>query len=221
MTHKSVICRILVALSLVTLSLSPLGAQDIFQYPLSDASRPRFDAVCAELASHPVVKGSFDQIKTISRLKRSLKSQGNFIIASDLGMFWDTKTPFPSVMAVGADYILQTTPSGSRSKIDAKGNETFLRLAETISAIFTGNARRLLDNFEVYFIPTGLSWKMGLIPKEKAIQLFASRIIMEGDSVIRTIDLTEQNGDTIQYMLSNHRFFDSLDANEKALFSEK
>jgi hypothetical protein len=55
-------------------------------------------------------------------------------------MVWDTVSPFPSTMAVGRDFIIQTGLGGTKSKLDARGNETFISLADTISAIFSGNA---------------------------------------------------------------------------------
>jgi hypothetical protein len=219
---------------ILTAVLLPVRAQqageEAFNHPLDGSTRPRFDAGCADLAKNPVIKGVFEQTKTIGRLNRSLVSKGDFIIAAELGMVWDTLTPFPSTMAVGRDYILQSTPSGAKTKLDARGNETFLRLADTISAIFTGNSRLLLENFTVYFTELDGSWTIGLIPGEKSIKTFAARIVMSGESgrtgggrtqntVIRVITLYEQNGDTITYKLSNHSYPGTLTARERSLFA--
>jgi hypothetical protein len=64
---------------------------------------------------------------------------------------------------------------------------------------------------------------LGLVPSEKAIRLFAARIIMSGEAhpkeaLIRTVILHEQNGDSIRYTLSGHRFPVSLNTNERDLF---
>jgi hypothetical protein len=215
---------------MLVIALFPVPAQtdgaEIFNHPLDGDTRSRFDGVCADLAKNPVIKGGFEQTKTISRLNRSLVSRGDFIIAAELGMVWDTKTPFPSTMTVGRDYIFQSTPSGAKTKLDARGNETFLRLADTINAIFTGNSRLLLENFAVYFAGAGSSWTIGLIPVEKSVKLFAARILMSGESgggriqtaVIRDITLYEQNGDAISYRLSNHSYPGILSARERSLF---
>jgi hypothetical protein len=205
------------------LNLVPLSAQDVFSRPLDAESLPRYSAVCADLARHPVIKGVFEQTKTIKRLDRSLVSSGNFIIAAELGMVWDTRLPFPSVTAVGRDFIIQSTPRG-RSKIDAGGNETFNSLAATISAIFTGDAQSLKENFENYFLSDGRTWTLGLIPREKAIAVFAGRIILEGSAapgpaLIRSVTLHERNGDIVRYVLSGHSFPAGLSDDEKALFS--
>ncbi|MDR1586717.1 MAG: outer membrane lipoprotein carrier protein LolA [Treponema sp.] len=209
-------------LAALFLSFPSLSAQDVFSRPLNGETLPQYNALCADLASRPVIKGIFEQTKTIKRLNRSLVSSGNFIIAAELGMVWDTRLPFPSVTAVGKDFIIQSTPRGTRSKLDAGGNETFTSLAATISAIFTGNVQSLKENFENYFLGDGRTWALGLIPREKAVAVFAERIILEGDAagtaLIRSITLHERSGDLIRYVLSGHSFPAGLSDDEKALF---
>ena len=215
---------LLLALLLVQ---TPLAAQEeaVFNYPLTETTKPAFLAVCRALSPRPVIRGTFEQTKTITRLNRSLVSQGNFTIAGDFGMIWETLKPYPSTMAVGRDFIVQETSPGNRTRLNAQGNETFLRLADTISAIFTGSAPRLLDNFDVSYAQTAERWTVGLIPRKQAIRSFAARIILSGErstpgrtAVIQSIVLFEQNGDAIQYSLSNHRFPQELTAGEQALF---
>ncbi|MDR0553886.1 MAG: outer membrane lipoprotein carrier protein LolA [Treponema sp.] len=201
---------------------APLQAQTpdaVFQHPLSAAALPRFHEVCGVLSSHPLIKGSFTQRKTIKRLDRSLDSSGNFIIDSRRGMVWETLKPYPSTMAVGRDYLVQSSPGRPKTTLSAAGNEVFLRLASVISAVFSGNAQLLLDNFGDFFVDSGGGWTLGLIPSENAVRSFAERIILEGDTVIRRITLFEQNGDTIRYELSGHVFPEALSPDEAAFFS--
>ena len=203
--------------------LTVLGAQaaeeDVFRYPLGPQTADAFRTTCSRLAEHPSIRGAFEQEKTLSRLNRSLISSGNFIIAADLGMVWDTVKPFPSTLALGRDYLIQSRPGGQKTVLSAQGNETFLRMAEVLSAVFSGNAQGLLDNFEVYFSGGATGWEMGLTPREKVVNSVAEKIIMKGDSVIRSIQIFEQNGDSINYTLSSHTFPASLDEHEKAFFS--
>ena len=195
------------------------ATEEIFRHPLDAKTMNAFKATCSRLAEHPVVQGNFEQEKTLSRLNRTLKSSGNFIIASGFGMVWDTVKPFPSTLTLGKDYIIQSRAGGQKTVLNAQGNETFLRMAEVISAVFSGNSQGLLDNFEVYYSGGASAWELGLNPKNTAIGTFAEKIIMKGDTAIRSITIYEQNGDTVQYILSNHRYPAELNVNEKALFS--
>ena len=193
--------------------------RDVFRNPLRAQTMDDFMATCLLLSEHPFIRGNFEQERTLNRLNRSLKSSGNFLITAQLGMVWDTVSPFPSTLTLGRNFLIQSRPGGQRTVLSAQGNETFLRMADVISTVFSGNARGLLDNFEVYYVGNVSSWELGLIPLDRAINSFAERIVMNGDTVIRTIQISEQNGDSTKYSLSNHSFPAELNVQELALFS--
>ena len=197
--------------------------EEIFRHPLEPKTMDAFKTTCSRLAEHSVVRGNFEQEKTLSKLDRSLKSSGNFIIAAGLGMVWDTVKPFPSTLTLGKDYLIQSRPGGQKTVLSAQGNETFLSMAEVISAVFSGNSQGLLDNFKIYYSGSGshadTAWELGLSPQNNAIGSFAEKIIMKGGDAIRSITLYEQSGDTVRYILSNHSYPAELNVNEKAFFS--
>lgn len=190
----------------------------LFNNPLRPQTMDAFTGISAMLAERKIVKGNFEQEKRINQLNRSLVSSGNFLIVSGLGMVWDTVKPFPSAMTLGRDYIIQSRGS-QRTVLSTRGNETFIRMAEVISAIFTGNTQKLTENFEIYFIGIITGWEIGLIPRDKTIASVAGRIVMKGDSAIRSILIYEQNGDSTEYILSNHSYPAELNVNEKAYFT--
>jgi len=193
--------------------------EGVFRHPLNPQTEAAFRAACRRLSGHPLVRGNFEQERTFSRLNRSLKSSGNFLIAENLGMAWDTENPFPSTLVLGRDYFIQSRPGGQRTFLSAQGNETFLHMADAISTMFSGNAQGLLDNFEIFYAETSASWELGLKPLDNAINSFAQRIIMRGDTVIRFIQVIEQNNDAITYVLSNYNFPAELSVRERALFT--
>jgi len=193
--------------------------EEIFNHPLEPATMNAFKSTCSRLAEHPVVRGNFEQEKKLNRLNRSLKSSGNFIIAGGQGMVWDTVKPFPSTLTLGKDYIIQSRSGGQKTVLSAQGNETFLRMAEVISAVFSGNSQGLMENFIIYFSGNTTAWELGLSPLNSVIGSFAEKIIMKGDIAIKSILIYEQNGDTVQYILSNHSYPAELNVNEKAFFT--
>ena len=199
---------------------SPVWAdEDVFNYPLVPQTMNTFNAACANLAEKPIVKGNFVQEKYLSRFDRSLMSSGNFLIAAGQGMVWETLQPFPSTMILGNDFIAQSRPGGQSSVLSAQGNETFVQLADVISAVFSGQSQGLLDSFEVFFLGSVYNWNIGLLPRDSIIASFAMKITISGDSAIRFIRIFEQNGDTITYTLTNHNYPAGLNDHEKAYFS--
>ncbi|MDR2952034.1 MAG: hypothetical protein LBU82_02195, partial [Treponema sp.] len=95
-----------------------------------------FITTCSRLAEHPFIKGAFEQERTINRQSRPVKSSGVFIIASELGMVWDTVKPFPSTLTLGKDYLIQSRPGRKKTVLSARENETFIRMADVLSAVF-------------------------------------------------------------------------------------
>jgi len=193
--------------------------EGVFLHPLVSQTMSTFNATCAKLAEKSIVKGNFVQEKYLNRLDRSLISSGNFIIAAGQGMVLETVLPFPSTMILGRDFVVQSRPDGQKSVLSAKGNETFIQLADVMSAVFSGQSQGLLENFDVYFLGSVSDWNIGLLPRNRIIASFAMKITMSGDSAIRSIRIFEQNGDTITYTLSNHNYPTELNDHEKAFFS--
>jgi len=229
--HIAVLMLFICAAGLWAQTSAQAVQEEIFRHPLEPQTMDAFKTTCSRLAEHPVVQGTFEQEKKLNNLNRSLKSSGNFIIAAGWGMVWDTVKPFPSTLTLGKDYLIQSRPGGQKTVLSAQGNETFLRMAEVIGAVFSGNSQGLLDNFKVYYSGGGDdTWEMGLSPLNSAIGSFAEKIIMKGGgaptggaptgtTTIKSILIYEQNGDTIQYILSNYRYPAELNVHEKALFS--
>jgi hypothetical protein len=193
-------------------------SDEVWSRPLDGQNRTGFYAVCNAMSAHPLVKGDFIQTKTLSRMGRTLVSKGIFIIDAERGMIWDTRSPFPSILAVGRDHLIQIA-GGKKTSLDIAENETFIRISKIMSAVFTGKAGTLTENFEVFFSENAGSWKMGLIPKDGSIRNFAASILMQGDSVLRSVLLREQNGNSVEYDLANHSYPGSLTPSERENFS--
>ncbi|MCL2210849.1 MAG: outer membrane lipoprotein carrier protein LolA [Treponema sp.] len=200
--------------------ISSVWAQeDVFRYPLTAQTMNTFNTTFANLAEKPIIKGNFVQEKYLNRFDRSLVSSGNFIIAVEQGMVWETLKPFPSTMILGKNFIMQSRPDGRKSVISAQGNETFTQMADVISVVFSGQSQGLLENFKVYFLGSVSNWNMGLLPRDSAFASFVAKITMSGDSAIRSIRLFEQSGDFITYTFSNLSNPSGLSDHEEAFFS--
>jgi hypothetical protein len=222
--------KILTLLVLLTLfcGTTQLWAQaSVFDFPLSRQNPENFNAICAQLSDRPYTKGVFEQTRTLKKQNRSLVSSGDFIVAADLGLVWITKAPVPSITTLGRDYMIQSVPGGTGSRIDAKGNEVYVNMADTISSLFTGNAQKLKSGFDNYYTETQnaerKNWTLGLVPKEKTFRNFAQRIVLEGfngteGAVIRLIVIHEKSGDSLSYAFSEQSFPTSLETHEQAYF---
>lgn len=184
------------------------------------------DSVCESLSSNPIMKGDFVQEKTIFALNRTLKSSGVFIFC-DEGIVWKTEKPFPSVMAVSLDKVIQTRADGTKTFMDASQNQIFLSISKSLSAMFSGDKKTLLENFNVDFKnPDELGpenqWMIFLSPKDESVRAFLKSIQVSGKmNQIDEVLIEESSKDTIKYIFSNQTFPERLTQDEKNYFAFK
>lgn len=204
------------------------------------SSEINLDSVCRSLSSNPIMKGDFVQEKTISALNRTLKSYGVFIF-SDEGIVWKTEKPFPSVMAVSLDKVVQTRADGTKTFMDASQNQIFLSISKSLSAMFSGNKNALIENFNVDFKNQNETneWTIFLTPKDESVSEILKSIQVSGkmnESRVKTesenpaenqktqideIFMTESSQDTIKYIFSNQTYPEGLTQDEKNYFAFK
>jgi hypothetical protein len=218
---------ILLSLSIGTAKLQ--AQNSVFDHPLSAQNLASFDAICVQLASRPFTKGVFEQTRTMRRQNRPLVSSGDFIIASDFGVVWITKLPAPSITTLGRDYMIQSVPGGTETRIDANGNDMYISMADTISSLFTGNAEKLKSSFDNHYTETrtanGKNWTIGLIPRDRTFRNYAQQIVIEGfdgeqGALIISIAIHERSGGSLTYAFSGQSFPAALEAHEKAYFPD-
>lgn len=192
---------------------------------IASVNAETFDSVCKNLAKHPNMTGNFSQVKTISAVNRSMKSSGTFIFSLD-GIMWKTERPFPSTMVVGMTSVKQTLANGKETVIDASSNQIFTSISTTLSAMFSGNADVLQNNFDVDFSFSGSDWKAVLSPKDSMVKKILTSLSIGGNATENSADLNsivmaEATGDTITYNFTNQTYPKELTADEKSYFSSK
>ncbi len=184
------------------------------------------DSVCKKLAEHPNTTGDFVQTKLIKSVNRSLKSNGVYIFSLE-GIMWKTLKPFPSTLAVGETFVIQTAANGTKTVIDASDNQIFTSIAQTLSAVFSNDAEKLSSNFKTDFSDKGSgNWELILTPKDSTVAsvLKSLTLIGSNSNSICSIDeivMTEASDNSITYTFTNQKYPKELSADEKANFVSK
>ncbi len=181
------------------------------------------EAVCGSLSENRNMTGRFLQEKTISAVNRTLRSSGIFIF-SDLGIVWKTEKPFPSVMAVGLDRVVQTLPNGKKTVMDASQNQIFTSISKSLSAMFRGDQKTLVENFSTDFSGNSSGWTVRLVPKDLSVASILGSIEVSGKFLdsraqIDGILMSESSGDSIKYIFSEQKFPEELSQDEKSYFT--
>lgn len=199
-----------------------LGFLLAFTFCLS-AESLTLKSVCQGLSKNPNSTGDFTQIKTINANGRQLKSYGRFIICP-LGIMWKTQKPFPSSIVITEDKMVQTTADGKQSVMSASGNEMFKSISTSLSAVFKGDEKALLANFDTEIAEgENGSWTISLKPKDSTISAVIENMEMKGSVssnvvIMDSIEIFEGSSNKIKYEFSNQEYPKELTADEKSNF---
>jgi hypothetical protein len=193
---------------------------EIWKHPVKDTSSTAIDSTFAPMTAHKVVRGDFKQTKFIAQLNREFVSVGNFVIANEKGILWNTEKPFASQLAISETGMVQQNANGSRSEINAKDNVVFAQIAKAIHSIFSGSTAKLQAGFHVFFNRQGKTWTVGLVPRESSVKKTIQSIELTGSTWLEQIKLVDGSGSPLLYELSNPKPSSELTAKEKALLEK-
>lgn len=212
---KRLILSLVLAASLSPLFSRDLGDPAIFR---DKAGAEDVEKILSPLAGGDMV-ASFIQEKRISGSERVFRSSGRLILKTGAGMAWDYEKPFPSLMVLTEDSVIQRLPGKPAAKTDFSGNEVFTAVSRTISGVFTGDGDAIADNFTCYALTEADgTWYVGLVPKNKMMSSFIDSIALTGREDLSEVLMTEKSGDSVLYSFGSIERR-SLRADEDACFS--
>ena len=181
------------------------------------------DDVLCSITSHKVTSGDFSQEKNAPTFRRPLKSSGKFLFSGE-GIVWRTLSPFPSTMAVMGDSLIMTAANGTKTVTDGATNEMFKSVAQTLTALFSGDRTQLEEHFVISgFSATGGSWSAELSPRDRTIAQAITRVLLSGaaDGKKSSLDrmvVHQSDGSTVAYDFLNKVYKEEFSSEEKAFF---
>lgn len=158
--------------------------------------------VGARLVSAEVVRGRFDQVKTMAGFPRPLVSQGDFLLWRDRGLIWLTRAPFPAQLVLTRNQLSAST-GGARQQFDTTREPAMKMVNQMFLALLAGDLTALRQRFSISGETIGKNgWRLDLIPTEAAVAQRILRIEIAGDRHVRQVKLKEANGDSTSISFS-------------------
>ena len=168
----------------------------------------------------PVLKGEFEQSKTLRGFKNPLVSHGEFLVARGQGVWWHTLKPFESTLVVTKTRLFTKAPDGTSNNVMDADTEPGLRqVNELIFSLLGGDFDALADRFDVAVQADGAAgWTVTLTPKDANIAKFLVRATLTGDRFVQTVHIDEARGDTTQIRFARQAPSAALTADDAARF---
>ncbi|MES2091240.1 MAG: outer membrane lipoprotein carrier protein LolA [Pseudomonadota bacterium] len=176
-----------------------LGGGSLAMWPCSSAfgqtTPDLLTEVSRRLDNPAVLRGEFDQTKTLKGFKRPLLSHGRFVMARDRGIQWITSEPFASTLVVTRERLL-TVSDGVSQQVDTRQEPGLRAVNDMLMALLAGDVKALAGRFQSEGALSGSQgWRLILIPRDTGLARFIARIELEGDRHVTHVRLFEASGD--------------------------
>ncbi|AXQ29294.1 outer membrane lipoprotein carrier protein LolA [Solimonas sp. K1W22B-7] len=159
------------------------------------------DLIQRELLDAPLLRGGFEQSKTIAGFRKPLQSSGDFVLSRDEGVLWRTRKPFASTLALTREHVLSRQADGSEVlRVDASRQPAVRAINELLFGLLQGDVAYLVRHqFRVLGEPPKAgSWALELQPTDPLIARLFVRISLQGDHHVRRVRFEETNGDSTE-----------------------
>jgi hypothetical protein len=172
------------------------------------------------LQSAPVLKGEFEQTKTLKGFRNPLVSHGEFLVARGQGVWWHTQQPFETTLVVTRTRLFTRRADGSADNLlDAQAEPGMRQVNELIFSLLAADLDALADKFTAVAQPVGAAgWTLTLTPRDPNIAKFLVRATLTGERDVQTVRIEEARGDATQIRFSHQVPAPALTADEAARF---
>ena len=191
-------------------------AAPILAAPAADVARLLHE----RLKVAPVLKGEFEQAKTLKGFRNPLVSRGEFLVARGQGVWWHTRQPFESTLVVTRTRLFTRNADGSATDlVDAQAEQGVRQVNELVFSLLAADLDVLADKFTIVAQPVGAAgWTMTLTPRDANLAKFLVHATLAGERDVQTVRIEEARGDATQIRFSHQSSSEALAADEAARF---
>jgi hypothetical protein len=162
----------------------------------AEAPDPVLAAIAGRLERPAVVRGRFVQTRSIAGLARPLVARGRFVVVRGEGVLWDTEEPFPQQLRIGPRGAYLEGAGGGTSLVGSAPGPAMRELNRVLGALFEADFSVLSGYFRAQGDLSGTGWHVSLQPRAGTLERVFSSIALQGDALVREIELREANGDS-------------------------
>jgi outer membrane lipoprotein-sorting protein len=168
----------------------------------------------------PVLRGEFEQTKTLAGFSHPLISRGQFVIARDRGVVWHTLEPFESTMVVTKTRLFTRAADGSTTDaIDDRTEPGLRQVNELVFALLAADVDKLAERFVVDGKAVGAQgWSLVLVPRDPHLAQFLSRATLAGGRFVDSATIEEAGNNVTRIRFDHQTASSTLAPEDAALF---
>ncbi len=169
----------------------------VFDAPVGDELPEHFATINAQLAEAEVVRARYVEEKTLTILRRPLRSEGRLVFCAGRGVHRVMTTPFDKEWFITSTGITQHHPDGETEQIDFAAMPMARAFAGAFLHIASGDVPQLRKDFRLYFRGDDEDWTMGFVPLGEPLDAVIESMVLTGrGALLQSLVVVETNGDT-------------------------
>lgn len=165
---------------------------------LSAPSHADVTAVFPTLTPGVTLHGRYIQEQHLKGLTAPLKTEGDFVVAPNLGIIWRSAQPVHSVTVITAAGMERIVNGNEVQRLASAKMPAFAHMFESLDHAMMGDWSAMQQDFALEYTGTRQAWRIVLTPLRSAGPLAArlTSIVLTGDGRIDTVDINRANGDS-------------------------
>ena len=171
-----------------------------------------------QMLQHKVIRGHFEQQRTLTGIPRPIRSSGRFIYWRNHGLYWETKKPIFQASTFTPDTIIHWQTNSAKRQADRSSSPIQKQISRILLAVFGGDTESLKMLFDSHVSSKGEEWQIVLTPAIDVVKKAVEKITLNGKEHVNKLYLSASNGDASQILFLDVSTYPHLAADDCSYF---
>ena len=173
---------------------------------LADAQAAPPDKGFTTLKKGQILRGRFEQFRTLKGFGAPLKSAGSFTLAVERGLIWRTETPFATMTIMTSNGLIQRSEGGGVVRLTASRVPFMTQLYNMLGGALGGDWGAMATTFAMNRKDSKNGWQLTLTPlQQDSSSMPLQSLVVSGRQNVDEVVMAKPNGDQDRIVFAQQR----------------
>jgi len=173
---------------------------------LANAQAAPPDKGFAPLKEGQILRGRFEQFRTLKGFGAPLKSTGSFTLAVERGLIWRTESPFAVMTIMTGNGLVQRSEGGGTTRLPAARVPFMTQLYNMLGGALGGDWGAMATTFAMTREDSKNGWQLTLTPlQQDSSGMPLQSIVVSGRQNVDDVVMAKPNGDEDRIVFAQQR----------------
>lgn len=188
---------LVLCVALLSFALTAFAEKPVSNAAAEQTGQELLGKVRLQLQDAPVVRGGFEQEKSIKGFRQPLRSSGEFLVARGKGIVWHVLRPFESTLVIKPDSLQSRRGDGEVNMQMRAEEEPVLRTVNAmLFAVMSADPAQLRKFFEISGDVQASGWQLHMVPRDPMLAQWLASVDLRGARFVSEVRLKEARGDS-------------------------